>query len=447
MTAPATPATQRPATPKDQWFDGFRQPASLRATAVTAAITRALEARECTQGLRVRRRRTLDQATFEKTVAAVITNVFYPHLIGAGGSVAVTRSKKVLGHASRYRAAALGKTLPAVLDALSAPETRYIKQELGWREVLPVASDTEGEFTPGKFTISGKTTTIAATPKLLAMVAEAGLEIDDFGRDVEEEVIILKAPKRYREDPGDRQEYDDTPETVRWREELRRINGWLEAADIGHDELGDAQIDPMRRRLYRVFNNGSFSQGGRLFGGFWQRLGRETRRQDITIDGENVVELDYGQTALRLLYAELGQTPPDGDLYSLPGWEDHREGMKEVIAASLGASSPLSRMPKDAVDKFPPDTRFREVIEAVKDHHPAIAEHLFTGAIMRLMRTESDILIAVLIELMDQGVAAALPIHDSLLVPTSATAAARDAMTEAYRQKVGQEPVINLKEA
>jgi hypothetical protein len=45
--------------------------------------------------------------------------------------------------------------------------------------------------------------------------------------------------------------------------------------------------------LYRVFNNGSFDLGGRFYGPSWQALPKAWRGR-IQIDGEAVVELDYG---------------------------------------------------------------------------------------------------------------------------------------------------------
>ena len=71
-----------------------------------------------------------------------------------------------------------------------------------------------------------------------------------------------------------------------------------------------------RVRLYRVFNNGSFDEGGRFYGGWWQNLPSEYR-QFITINGHTTSEYDYSAPSiLAMLYAELGQ-PLRDDAYEI----------------------------------------------------------------------------------------------------------------------------------
>jgi len=41
-----------------------------------------------------------------------------------------------------------------------------------------------------------------------------------------------------------------------------------------------------------VFTQGRFGSGGRLYGGFWQHLRKETRLKGLFINREEVVELD-----------------------------------------------------------------------------------------------------------------------------------------------------------
>ena len=73
-----------------------------------------------------------------------------------------------------------------------------------------------------------------------------------------------------------------------------------------------------------------FDQSGRLYGGFWQNL-KTARRRHIRINGEPVTALDYGSMFTRLAYAELGATPPAGDLYAIPGLEAYRSGVKRAM--------------------------------------------------------------------------------------------------------------------
>src|SRR5665213_2823864 len=56
-----------------------------------------------------------------------------------------------------------------------------------------------------------------------------------------------------------------------------------------------------RVRLYRVFNNGSFKEGGRFYGGWWQGI-PSRYRQYITIDGHTTWEYDYSYLHPAMLY-------------------------------------------------------------------------------------------------------------------------------------------------
>jgi hypothetical protein len=64
-------------------------------------------------------------------------------------------------------------------------------------------------------------------------------------------------------------------------------------------------VDLTRNRLYRAFNNGSFDQGGRFYGPWWQRVPSE-RRKFITINWLPTRELDYSNLHPAMLYAMEG---------------------------------------------------------------------------------------------------------------------------------------------
>lgn len=55
------------------------------------------------------------------------------------------------------------------------------------------------------------------------------------------------------------------------------------------------------KKLYRVFNNNSFDQGGRFYGAFYQTMPKDLRK-DILINGEPTVELDYAAHHVRIPY-------------------------------------------------------------------------------------------------------------------------------------------------
>jgi hypothetical protein len=139
------------------------------------------------------------------------------------------------------------------------------------------------------------------------------------------------------------------------------------------------------RTLRRTFN-GTWEQGGRLFGGFWQTMPRPDRFKNIRIGGEPVALVDYGQLFLRLAYAEAGVTPPPGDLYdmtgqdaSLPNLKRLRDARKKLVNALFFRRAPLVQWPDlkladfaEMRDAFPPGTKPRDAIKAIKAKHAAI---------------------------------------------------------------------------
>ncbi len=71
----------------------------------------------------------------------------------------------------------------------------------------------------------------------------------------------------------------------------------------------DKIVDSNDRRLRRIFNNGSFEEGRRLFGGFWQPLKKTERAEGLIIEDEAVASLDFGQMTPRILYGMAGVFP------------------------------------------------------------------------------------------------------------------------------------------
>ena len=138
-----------------------------------------------------------------------------------------------------------------------------------------------------------------ASPKLVALIEEHKVTLEDFSGHYDEEVIILNRPKRDYWDEGERIDYKDTATTQRLRKELRAINERLDKADITFDAAAfDKPVNVRARQLRRQFTLGRFDRGGRLFGGFWINLPKSVRLKGIRIDGEEVAGLDYSDSIL-----------------------------------------------------------------------------------------------------------------------------------------------------
>ena len=415
---------------RDRHFNPWRTPQTEKARAAIRDVAHQLQSYERLYQLRKRKRRPADQEAFEATVSAIVSDLMYHHILGHGDGVYITRSNRYLGCKSRYRPHAYGKTLPTILDHMATPEMAFLDMKLGHGD----------PFGPAMETI------IRASKRLITRVVEAALELADFSVSPGQEVIQLKRIKKGGWDGGGLEEYKDTSETIMYREQVQSINAWLEAAEIDFDENyspKDRPVDTLDRRLRRVFTQGRFDSGGRLFGGFWQPLGKEARRKGLMVNGEDMVELDYGQMNPRILYGLCGALPPAGDAYAIPGFLYHRSGVKKVMNSMLFATQRLSRMPKGVGKAFKKRQSVVEVMTAIEAAHPAITSCFFTGIGHEAQFTESQVLVDVLLTLRDLGIHA-LPVHDSVIVGKSNKDKVREVMLSCFLKGTGVPGIVGV---
>ncbi len=263
-------------------------------------------------------------------------------------------------------------------------------------------------------------------------------------------------------------DYDDTTETIIMTQRMLAINDWIGQADLVVDEaVSDAAgRHPVseNRHLRRLFAEGRFDRGGRLYGGFWQDLGKTMRSGPaIRIGGEDSVELDLADTAPRILYGMVGVEPHWNDAYAVPHYGHCRDGIKKIFAALLFAKGRLTRMPPGAAKLFPPVLDFpartdkdagwqrraearqiAEISRCIASHHKPV-KHLFcTGIGPAVEYRESEILIEILLRLKARRIVA-LPIHDSVLVAQSALPAAACVMAETFREMAGVPAAVTVK--
>jgi hypothetical protein len=128
----------------------------------------------------------------------------------------------------------------------------------------------------------------------------------------------------------------------------------------------------------------------------------------------------------------------------LPGLEEHREGVKVLINALLNRQGPLTRYPKGCAALFPKGMPAAAARKCVREFHAPVACQFEKGAGLRLFRTESDILVAVLLRCRAAGLPA-LPMHDAIFVPASRTDEAKAIMCEAFRVAVKADPLVTCK--
>lgn len=417
----------------DRFFDQHLVAGSEKLVPLVADAVARLKAEEARKSTRLRSRRDCDGERLRQSIETVIANLVYATIDSSGPqTIAVSLSKQ--RSPSRYDRP-IFRQLPRTLVQLQACGLLHLSK--------PQAR--------------GRSSTITPSVSLARKIKRCGIGFADFGRFEREELIVLsRTEDRFGSDGsfGKRRRWidykHDTPDTLRFRDEMQRINVGLELANLEFmpdDNSPIAYIDIYHRRLRRYFtlppwqadDTPRFDLGGRLFGNaFWVNLPREERHR-IRIDDEPVVDLDFASMFPRLAYLTLGLTPPDGDLYAgIQGLEDpkHRDGVKGALNTLLFANGPKNKMPSEFRKALPSGWTFARVRSAIAARHPDLEPVFETGIGLQLMFTESQMMVALILRLADRGIVG-LPMHDGVMVSRSKATDARRMMMATAKDIVG----------
>ncbi len=420
----------------DQPITWEREPATRNARTAVEYLLLELEDSED----RKRARRKADRERLRAALSALILELYAARRDGTDGWRRYSRAKASFDTRSRYfRSPVTHSTSCTAADWLLAEG--YAEGQLGYYRSYP-------EF--GKGAGAGAQSRIRATDKLLQfLVDDFCLPPSDVGFAPWAETIILREGKRQEKR---KIEYEDTAETIRWRENLTRINSFLNGFKLSREDDNGSIIDLPPFLLKRIFSRGSFETGGRFYGGPWVPL-RSEERPSLLIDGEEVVELDFSSFHPRLIYQLEGKPwPAQTDPYGVDGWEDapRREWVKTAFQKLInGEPGAKLRKPKDANEIG--EDEWQELLQALAELHEAIGGWFRSGGWGRLQRIDSDIAEGVLLRMVDQGICC-LSIHDNFIVPRSHETGLRQAMKEAYIEVVSRlggdtvEPIIHVRD-
>ena len=132
----------------------------------------------------------------------------------------------------------------------------------------------------------------------------------------------------------------------------------------------------------------NFKNGGRLYGGVWQQLSK-SERKNLFIDGKSLITIDYSQMNPNLMYGIVKEEPPLEDSYRIPGFEEHRDGIKLVFNSSLFRKTNMTRFPIGSKCLFSTGAKIEEVLGSIKKVHPKISHMLNTELGYELFYLES----------------------------------------------------------
>jgi len=415
---------ERPA--KDTRFNPSRIPVSDRAKAVVGEIRGMLLNYERYYELRRRARRPADQERFDRMVTAILCDLMHAALVDPLEWRHISLSKRHRG-TDGVGAHFMTEDRRKVIQWMTAPEMDWLELEKG------------GVVHFGR----NRQSRIRASARLRDRMDKHAIQFDDISHDwslMGDPIVLRSAKVRGRA----KNLYVPSGQAAgTCRSEMLRINKALARAQISSDFVRDGNlIDTGDRWMRRIFNNNRLDHGGRLYGGFWQTMSEEDRLSDIQLNGEPVASLDFDQCAVRTAYGLAGAQPPEGDLYCVPGLERYRDGVKVVLNAMLARSGEMARRPAGSGKRFPRDLSLREIEEPIFRHHHAIRHLCYRGAAWELQFIESQVLVRALLQLIEHDIPA-LPIHDCVLVPSSAAVAAERIMLQSFKDTTGVEGSIS----
>lgn len=395
---------------------------------VQAAVDHLLEEMRAA-GLKNRR----NAHQLQRTTQAVLLDLLAAHKADPSMYLHLSLNKNKYNSKSRYSPDWLSyRAMKAVIKHLEKQD--YIEKHTGF-----YAANNQRK---------SRQTRIRAKDRLIKLLeADYKITLSMLERDAEEEVIIMRdKDKNLYEYDEKLMDTDGRIILLSFRGNLQFINECLErdsiTLDVPDEELKkinrrlNRKIDFTQKYLRRVFNNCSWEQGGRFYGGWWQNIPSEYRHF-IRIDGKHVAECDFAGLHINMLYADRGLEPPEGDVYYIDGYSNDptfRNFVKRMLLIMVNARNRNKvraalheavylgdedgsklELPKDI-----PSTRKEDLdplMDAFERKHEPIKKYFSSGAGNDLQYIDSSIAERVMLYFaMPPSNEAVLPVHDSFIV-------------------------------
>ena len=215
------------------------------------------------------------------------------------------------------------------------------------------------------------------------------------------------------------------------------------------------RLDFTNSHIHRTFNNSSFKQGGRFYGGWWETIFKEVRPY-ITIDNWFTEELDYSAIHTNLLYNQIGIDTKElfYDPYLLPDLEESTRKITKAIMFILLNAATMRTALRAITKKANTGNKialpegmdsFKDYIELIKKHHEAISHFFGKGEGVKLQNKDAQIATAVMLRMDKEHQATCLPIHDSFIVADPHVNHLREIMHEEYETLSGFECRVDMK--
>lgn len=390
---------------------------------------------------RKRQRRESVQADFTACVEAIVLDLYCAHAADPNLTVGIAMGTTRLQ--SDVRSGVSPKFMSA--RAFSAASNALLEHGLIQRVTRGYHDPASGIGEVGRY---------KASEALITILKSYGTSITWIKKRPDAEGIILKNKKKKRI------RYGDVPYANEARERLGIINAklaqhWYDLElpdqdvrahlkrDKGREEEA-AHFDLSRRQLYRVFNNSSWKDGGRFYGGWWQSIPKELRRY-VTIDGKRTVEADYSGLHAAMLFAMAGLDVPE-DPYARCFPSDTKGDLRSIVKitfnALLNAKSVRALSQLDNYDAEMTGMSWNDFKLHIVHCFPELREHIGTGVGIELQRMDADLAEKVMLRFCSMQYPC-LPVHDSFLVHHALEDELSQVMQLVFKEIFGKE--VNVK--
>ncbi len=275
--------------------------------------------------------------------------------------------------------------------------------------------------------------------------------LSDFDTDLEGK-LIRRRGKRLRQ----LLEYEDTEETQRMELVLYAYNSLLQKTYIDIATLEKTYIEretkvgiqriainQNNKFVSRIFSRGSWTNNGWFYGGFWQQIGRNYRK-DIFINNKPTIEVDFKGIHPSILSINKGKAFIDYELDELilPGLKHDQQtkALKLLVLIALSATSKQQAYKafRDSCDFTLKDRDFSKLINSFLELNPHLANDFFTDQIVNLMYQDS-LITEYVIKKFTYSDVPILSIHDSFIIQYDQILNLKKYMSEASKAVIGKQ--------
>ena len=370
--------------------------------------------------------------------------------------IGVNRNSNAYKVDTRYNALHISRKIVSLIDVLV--EANYLDYIHGSHD----------RVNNGRFS---RTSRIRPSLKLQDKFSELSLSPLDIDHNYLQETVILTDYEtdeqgNYTKSSGKKKrkfiEYEDTDCTNDIRRDLEAYNQLLRDTYVDIATLEEPfvvrtkkdgttqriKIDQSKKFVRRIFSRADWNCNGRFYGGFWQQVGSEYRK-NIFINDSPTVEVDYKGLHAAILSAKKNVVY-DGDRYDLGtivcprlDKQQQRKAVKLLVLAAINAKDRSSafgafryNQPDGSIEKTLTNDELRLLLDTFLQRHPYLEDGICSDQGIRLMNVDSRITNYIIKEFVRLR-KPILSVHDSYIVDTRDVELLRDCMREASLDVVG----------